>query len=188
MGKLSKKKTALIIAGIIIILQTIFNRFSIPYLNNFLPLFSPTPTLIKRLIKVTKVIDGDTIVIKGGQKVRYIGINAPEIYRDTTGKKTGEQCFAKEATEENRRLVEGKTIRLEKDVSETDKYGRLLRYVYVDETFVNDYLVRQGFAKTMTIKPDTKYYLNFKQEEIEARENNRGLWKDCSTVTPTKPQ
>ncbi|GAF76144.1 unnamed protein product, partial [marine sediment metagenome] len=76
------------------------------------------------------MIDGDTIIIEGDYRVRYIGIDAPEIYPEL------EAC-GMEALEVNRALVEGREVRLEQDVSETDKYGRLLRYVYVDDIFVN---------------------------------------------------
>ena len=96
---------------------------------------SPKPTTPTYL--VTKVIDGDTIQIEGGQKVRYIGIDTPETVDPTRP----DGCFGKEASEKNKNLVLGKKVRLEKDVSLTDRYGRLLRYVYVDELFVNDALV-----------------------------------------------
>ena len=90
------------------------------------------------------------------------------------------ECYGREASEANKKLVEGKFIRLEKDVSEVDRYGRLLRYVYVNDLFVNDYLVRQGFAHAVTYPPDVKYQDLFRQAETEARENNRGLWSGCS--------
>src|SRR4030067_982445 len=73
---------------------------------------------------VVKVVDGDTVELENGQKVRYIGIDTPET---TLGKN---DCYGTEATEKNKELVEGKRVRLEKDISETDKFGRLLRYVY----------------------------------------------------------
>jgi len=125
----------------------------------------------ERLYRVARVVDGDTVEIKGGEKIRYIGIDAPEISSDA--------CFAKEATEKNKELVEGRLVRLEMDLSETDKYGRLLRYVYVEEIFVNDFLVREGYANVYTIPPDLKYQEEFKDAEKEARENNRGLWTNC---------
>src|SRR3990167_1293984 len=82
-------------------------------------------------IKVVKVIDGDTIEIDGGARVRYIGIDTPETVSPTSAI----ECYGKESSNKNRELVEGKTVRLEKDVSEIDKYGRLLRYVYVGDIF-----------------------------------------------------
>lgn len=96
-------------------------------------------------ITVTRVIDGDTIEVDIGgvlYKVRYIGIDTPELDDERP-----EFCaLAQEATRYNRQLVEGKEMRLEKDVSETDHYGRLLRYVYVGDTFVNAELVSAGLA------------------------------------------
>jgi len=123
-------------------------------------------------VRVTRVIDGDTIEIEGGQKVRYIGIDTPE----TVHPSEPIECFGKEASSKNNELVAGKKVRLEKDVSETDKYGRLLRYVWVGDTFVNDCLVRQGYAKASSYPPDVKYQEQFRQAEQEARDAGRGLW------------
>lgn len=126
-------------------------------------------------IQVGRAIDGDTIEFIDGRRVRYIGIDTPEI---GDGRRTI-KCFAKEAKEENARLVEGKTVRLKKDVSETDKYGRLLRYVYIDTVFVNDYLVRQGFANAAIFPPDITHQEQLLEAEREARGQGRGLWKKC---------
>src|SRR3990170_1305882 len=125
---------------------------------------------------VMKAIDGDTIVIEGGEIVRYIGIDTPEVSQ-------GEECFAKEASDKNKELVMGKTVRLEKDVSERDKYQRLLKYVWSGDIFVNEYLVRQGYATAVSYPPDVKYQELFRQAEKEARENGSGLWKECSLNT-----
>lgn len=127
-------------------------------------------------IIVVKVIDGDTIEVEGKKKVRYIGINTPELHDPR--KKV--ECFGKEAAIMNSDLVEGKEVRLEKDISETDRYGRLLRYVYIGDLFVNDYLIRQGYAYVSSYPPDVKFAQQFKEAEKEARENNRGLWNSCS--------
>lgn len=136
-------------------------------------------------VKVTRVIDGDTIEISAiggpaiggvsGQKVRFIGIDTPE----TVDPRVPVACFGKEASDETKSLLEGKSAILEKDISETDKYGRLLRYVFVDGLFVNDYLVRQGFAQVSTYPPDIKYQDQFLAAQKEARDNNRGLWSTC---------
>lgn len=130
-------------------------------------------------VKVVRVVDGDTIEIEGGKKVRYIGIDTPE----TVDPRRPVGCFGHEASEENRRLIEGKTIRLIKDVSETDKFGRLLRYVFIkeggNEVFVNDYLVRHGFARAATFPPDVAYTTQFVSAEREAKDNQRGLWQKC---------
>lgn len=129
---------------------------------------------------VSKVIDGDTIELENGQRVRYIGIDTPE----TVDPRRPVGCFGKEASNRNKGLVEGKIVILQKDISDTDKYGRLLRYIYLpleDKTtlFVNDYLIREGFAKSSTYPPDVKFTDRFKSAEEEARLNNRGLWGRC---------
>jgi micrococcal nuclease len=135
---------------------------------------SMTPNTIEgrvTYVKVSRVIDGDTIVIDTGQRVRYIGMNTPEI--ETS------ECYATEASEINKNLVLGKTVKLEKDVSETDKYGRLLRYVYVGDIFIDDELVKEGAAKIMTVPPDIEYKDEFLQSQNYAKENNLGLWSKC---------
>lgn len=129
-------------------------------------------------MKVVRVIDGDTIELTDGRRVRYIGVDTPEI----GDPRRNIECFAKEAMEENKRLVEGKTVRLEKDVSETDRYGRLLRYVYIGDVFVNAHLVRQGFARIDTVPPDVAHQQKFLQAEQEAREQGRGLWREKSCL------
>lgn len=134
-------------------------------------------------VLVTRVIDGDTIEIdRNGEleKLRYIGINTPE----TVDPRRPVQCFGKEASAENKRLLEEKTVYLEKDISETDKFGRLLRYVYLPLSdgsviFVNDYLVKQGFANVSTFPPDVKYKDKFLVSQKEASDNLRGLWLKC---------
>jgi len=131
---------------------------------------------------VKRVIDGDTIELANGQRVRYIGIDTPE----TVDPRKPVQCFGVEASNRNKQLVEGKQVRLEKDVSETDKYGRLLRYVYVNGTFVNLVLVQDGFAYSSTYPPDIKYQNQFIEAQRVATEQEKGLWGSCPT-TPTEP-
>ena len=134
---------------------------------------------------VKRVVDGDTVELENGEKVRYIGIDTPE----TLDPRKPIQCFGKEAAEKNRELVEGKRIRLEKDVMERDKYNRLLKYIYVSagesepEIFVNLELVKRGFAHSYTYPPDVKYQDLFISAEKEAREAGRGLWKSCPVST-----
>ena len=132
---------------------------------------------------VTRVIDGDTIEIEGGQRVRYIGIDTPE----TVDPRKPVQCFGIEASSKNKELVSGKRVRLEKDVSETDKYGRLLRYVYVGDTFVNLELVKRGYAYAYSYPPDIKYQNQFTDVQRLAKEQNVGLWGSCP-VSSSAPQ
>jgi len=129
--------------------------------------------------KVTRVIDGDTIEIEGGERVRYIGIDTPE----TVDPRKPVQCFGVEASNKNKELVEGKMVRLEKDITDRDKYSRLLRYVYVGDTFINLELVKQGFAYSYSYPPDIKYQEQFLKAQQEAREANRGLWAACPSVS-----
>lgn len=132
---------------------------------------------------VTKVVDGDTIEVNiNGKifKVRYIGIDTPE----TKDPRRPVECFGKEASNENKKLVEGKEVILQKDVSNTDKYNRLLRYVYLllengSLLFVNDYLIREGFATALTYPPDVKFTEQFLQAQQEAKMNKKGLWARC---------
>lgn len=127
------------------------------------------------LVKVTRVVDGDTIEIEGGEHVRYIGIDTPE----TVDPRKPVQCFGVEASAKNKELVEGKMVRLEKDVTDRDKYNRLLRYVYVGDLFINLELVKQGFAYSYSYPPDIKYQDQIIKAQQEAREAKRGLWNAC---------
>lgn len=176
MGYLSKKRSIYILAIILTVLQLFFNK------NNPISksLLTPTPTLTispyeKERAKVTRIIDGDTIEIEGKIKVRYIGVNTPELHDP----KKPIECFGQTASDENKRLVEGKEVYMQRDVLDTDKYKRLLRYVWVGDVFVNDHLVRQGFAQVSTFPPDVKYISQFLEAQTEARNNSRGLWKEC---------
>jgi micrococcal nuclease len=142
------------------------------------PSASPAATVIPptgEQAQVTRVVDGDTIeVLMGGatHKVRYIGIDTPE----TVDPRRPVECFGHEASERNRQLVEGRTVELEKDISETDQYGRLLRYVWVEGEMVNATLVREGYAVASTYPPDVKYQELFLNLQREARDAGRGLW------------
>jgi micrococcal nuclease len=133
-------------------------------------------------VKVSRVVDGDTIELTNGQKVRYIGIDTPE----TKDPRKDVECFGLEATVRNKQMVEGMDIQMEKDVSETDRYGRLLRYVYVNGVMVNDVLVREGYAEASPYPPDVKYQDWLEKSEQEARDSNKGLWGDvCNKPDPT---
>ena len=124
---------------------------------------------------VDRVVDGDTIKVRIGDKVetvRYIGVDTPETVHPTRGI----EPYGIEASNFNKKLVEGKTVRLEFDVERRDQYGRLLAYVYVDTLFVNAELLRQGYAQLMTIPPNVRYVDLFVRLQGEAREAKRGLW------------
>lgn len=125
--------------------------------------------------QVAYVVDGDTIVLENGERVRYLGMDAPE----TAHPEKSAECYGPEATERNKELVEGKWVQLERDKTDRDRYGRLLRYVYVDGVFVNGQLVQEGYAYSYYYPPDTKHYELLLALEVEAREANRGLWGAC---------
>lgn len=144
---------------------------------------SPTPVSASEsasLVRVSRVIDGDTIVLETGERVRYIGIDTPE----TVDPRRPAGCMGKEAAEKNREFVDQKEVRLEKDISETDSFGRLLRYVWIGDTMVNELLVRQGFAAVSTFPPDIAYQDRFVRAQQEAQEEGIGLWSDmCQPYT-----
>jgi len=126
----------------------------------------------KSYVKVAKVIDGDTVRLRDGRIVRYIGIDAPEVGKP----------FYKEAKVANSKLVFRKNVRLEFDVQKFDRHGRVLAYVYVgrgkEEVFVNAELVRLGYAKAYTVPPNVKYANLFVKLQREAMEKGRGLWRN----------
>lgn len=133
-------------------------------------------------VLVTEVVDGDTIVIVDPDdpdtavRVRYIGVDTPETVHPTKPV----QCFGREASSFNASLVEGMAVRLERDISDMDQYGRLLRYVYLEDgTFVNLELVRQGYATLSTYPPDVAHAAEFQTAQHEAREAGLGLWSAC---------
>ena len=121
-----------------------------------------------RTVSVIKVIDGDTVIISNGEKVRCIGINAPE---------TGEPFYI-EAKRENKELVLGKKVKLEFDKEERDQYKRLLAYIYVGNIFVNYELLRKGLVFLYRDKDNKRYRDLLLEAEREARENRRGLWRN----------
>lgn len=152
-------------------------------------------------VVVERVIDGDTIVVSGGQKVRLILVDTPETKHPTKGV----EYFGKEASAYTTAQLTGKTVYLQKDVSETDRYGRLLRYVWVarpssnnpsnDEVAslcFNAILIKNGYGKLATFPPDIKYVDLFKSLERQARQANTGLWAggtapEAPKPTPQKP-
>lgn len=128
---------------------------------------------------VTNVVDGDTIKVQlangSEEQVRYIGMDTPEIHGEV-------ECYGQEAATYNECLVGGKTVWLELDVQERDRYGRLLAYVYLDsdgKAMVNAILLSQGYAQIMTVPPNVKYADRFLRLQQEAREAGRGLWGAC---------
>ena len=127
-------------------------------------------------IRVVKAVDGDTVQLINGEYLRYIGIDTPEEFDP----RKPVQCFAKEAAEQNRQLVEGKDIMFYNDVSVKDRYGRWLGFVYLaDGTLVNKKLVSEGYAFSYEYKPDISKSEEFDLAQENAKNNNLGLWAHC---------
>ena len=126
-------------------------------------------------VLVVRVIDGDTVELENGERVRYLGIDTPE----TVHPDKPVECYGPEATERNKELVEGKTVSLLQDGPDRDGYDRLLRYVFVDSTFVNGDLVWGGYAYARSYGDVPLFYQTLVQLERSARERERGLWEAC---------
>jgi micrococcal nuclease len=127
---------------------------------------------------VTRVVDGDTVEVSlGGESedVRYIGVDTPE----TVAPGQPVECFGKPASHFNEHLVEGERVRLAFDDERRDRYGRLLAYVYLGPVFVNAELVRRGYARTLTIAPNTDRAGLLARLEHAAGNAGRGLWGAC---------
>lgn len=118
-------------------------------------------------VRVAYVIDGDTVELATGERVRLIGIDAPEF---------GEPYFY-ESREKLAEFVLDKEIQMERDVADRDQYGRLLRYLRRDEVFVNLEMVRLGYARSLSVSPNVKYENIFFITQQEARHNDLGIWK-----------
>lgn len=147
------------------------------------PSATPAPRHGGIFTTVVSVVDGDTIKIEGGEVVRYIGVNTPE----TVAPNRPVECMGREASARNKELVQGKIVELEKDVSQRDRYGRLLRFVWVGDTMVNEQLVREGFAQVSTYPPDVKYQPLFVEAQRLAIEEKKGLWSGTCPLPTVKP-
>ena len=172
----------LMVAGI----AALVTRMPASALHQPLPQSSHTTPLPDQAAYVERVIDGDTLKLSSKERVRLIGIDTPELhenaklYRDA--KRSGQDVqtilgMGREAYRFTQTLVEGKTVRLEMDVQPRDKYGRLLAYVYLEDgTFVNAEIIRKGYAYPMTIPPNVRHAVEFKELFAEARRQRLGLW------------
>jgi len=201
MKNLIKSKNFRLIIGAILflVLTSMFPEFKNELENITLEII-PTPTTIptiiptaiptkileasksSELVKVIKIVDGDTIKVDIGgsiETVRMIGIDTPEI-KDP--RKTV-QCFGKEASERTKELLENKMVRLDADSTQTDrdKYSRLLRYIYLENgTFINKKLIAEGYAFEYTYQIPYIYQEEFKVAQQLAETNNLGLWNENS--------
>ncbi len=150
---------------------------------------------VNRLVEVEKyrviyVIDGDTVGVDTKERIRLLGIDTPELH----SKNPVEVCLALKAKDFTKQLVEGKVIYARRDVRDIDKYGRLLRYIFLNKDEVGDLrksinyiLVREGYAKVLTIPPDVAHKEVFLAAMRKAKYERKGLWgKACQQLDKMK--
>lgn len=160
------------------------STITLPHLFQLYPCLPHNPIEIAEVIHV---VDGDTIrVSMDGQDLplRYIGIDAPENTEKV-------EAFGEQAFERNQQLLQGKSVFLIKDVSEMDRYQRLLRYIFAGEEFINLILVKEGYARAIRYPPDTACNALFQQAQIVAQSNHlgiRGIAKTSSTSNQASVQ
>ena len=128
-----------------------------------------------QLMRVSRVIDGDTIELADGSVIRYLSMDTPE----TVKPNAPVECMGPEASARNKELVNGKTIEILSDKQDVDRYGRKLRYVFADKIFVNAQLVWEGLARATIYDPDERFAQTIVQFERAARDAGRGGWKTC---------
>ena len=142
----------------------------------YLPLvYGPQPELTPAVC--VRVIDGDTIELEDGERVRYVLADTREVF-------FGAECYGPEATQRNRELVDGRVIGLQVDRSERDRWGRLLRYVWVDGQDVGTVLIREGYAR-VAIYDDTRHLCWYLELQDAALAEGAGMWGSCEYPTPT---
>jgi micrococcal nuclease len=129
--------------------------------------------------RVTRVIDGDTLVLQNDARVRLIGVDTPETKHPTKPI----EPFGPEASSFTKRAVEGKVVQLKFDREKRDRYQRLLAYVYLDDWCLNEEIIRAGYSKCITRYPfDRSMKARFKLAEDEAKTSRRGLWGPAPRV------
>ncbi len=134
---------------------------------------------------VERVIDGDTFVLAGGERVRLIGVDTPE----TVAPNQEVEVYGQEASDFTKNLLEGKKVALKFDAQERDQYDRLLCYVFLEDgTFVNELLLKEGYATLLTVPPNIAYVDLFRKAQDEAVANNKGLWGLQETQEETETE
>ena len=164
-----------ILTACLVLWQSYFGTGMARIESPFVPAATTTATVVQ-------VIDGDTIdvEIKGSTKttrVRYIGIDTPEPYAEGVP-----ECGSEAASLRNQELVSGQAVTLIPGTDPHDKYGRLLAYVYVGDIFVNETLIREGYATLMMIQPNTLYQNHFNNLYKNARQEKIGIWATCANL------
>jgi micrococcal nuclease len=157
-----------------------------------LPVVDKTSVNKRESSFVARVVDGDTLRLSDGRKVRLIGVDTPEVHysekllRDS--KRTHKdvdviRSLGRRSADFTRRLCEGKAIKIEKDITKLDRYGRILGYVYLEDgIFVNAEIIKEGYGQVMTIPPNVKYSEYFYNLQREARNKRIGLWADTDVM------
>ena len=140
----------------------------------------PTTLTSGQTARVVRVVDGDTMIVSlrgREERVRFTGIDTPE----TVKPDAPVECYGPQASAETKRLLEGRSVRLELDVEQRDRYGRLLAYIFrsPDNLFVNRELIAAGFAERFRNTVNRRYVGAFEQAESAARQAGRGLWGTC---------
>lgn len=138
-------------------------------------------------VTVVSVVDGDTIKVSmNGQTetVRLIGVDTPETVHPTKPV----EPYGPEASAYTKQRLTGQEVRLEYDVEQRDKYGRLLAYVWLGDEMFNATLLREGYAQMLTVPPNVKYAEQFRMLQQEAREAGRGLWGLAPSEEPAAPE
>ncbi len=161
-----KNKKQLIIGVIVALLGLILLWYAEVLLQSTSDTISTVDVITT--VHVVRVIDGDTFVLDDGRRVRLLGIDTPE-----KGK-----WYFDEATQRMKELVEGKNVTLVKDVSETDKYDRLLRHVYIGDQWINEVMIAEGYAQFITIPPDVAHVDTFRAVQKQAFAGHVGLWQE----------
>ena len=181
--KLKKQLAGIMTSLLIIVMAVILDRLEIINIEDYLN-GNETQEESQALVgvtniefyQVTRVVDGDTFVINYNgedEKVRLIGVDTPESVHPDEDKNTE---FGVSVSNFSKEMLLGKQIQIEFDVSQRDKYGRLLAYVYIDGQMYNKILLEKGYAKVATYPPNVKYVDDFTSIQKEARENKVGLW------------
>lgn len=191
---MNNNKIGVVVLGFLALMLFYFgsvaDNFPVPPISNDATVNTSKPTVPSTTsgsYKVTKVVDGDTIDVDIDgeiERLRLIGINTPE----TVDPRKSVECFGREASNKAKELLLNQFVTLEADSSqgERDRYGRLLRYVYLpDETNFNLYMIKAGYANEYTYSKPYRYQTRFKLAEQEARLLKRGLWADDACTLPT---
>jgi endonuclease YncB( thermonuclease family) len=172
---------AVTVLGLLVVLAQASSRIGSRFLPHpATPTATPSRVSLVGDVKVIHANDGDTVTVAGGDSVRYLGIDTPEL----KSSRTGQQAFASEAAERNRTLVVGKTVRLEADAEDSDGHERLLRHLWVGDDLVAEVLIREGLGYAQLNPPNSHNRERLQQAQAQARAAGRGVWADWPPAPP----